>query len=122
MNLTTLERLTLRVENPFGSNRCSNYNEFFDGLLFFLPTRPRISGFHWSGEQVENMVKDLETKMSKKKITKNKRKVHAQIEDQESSGGKSKKKDETKELDDIINNIDNNNEEEGAPDMEKKLI
>lgn len=123
-NMTTLERLTLRVEMIFGKNRLDNFNEFFDGFLFFLPTRPKVSGFHWSGEQVENMVKELEIKMKNKKKNKRKNKVYPQIDDQETEVKKTTKdttKDGEVEVDDIIDNIDNN-EEEGGADFEKKLI
>lgn len=119
-NMTTLERLTLKVEMIFGKNRLDNFNQFFDGFLLFFPTRPKVSGYHWSGEQVENMVKDLENKMKKQKKIKRKNKVYPQIENKEENEKKSKKEN-TNDVDDIIDNIDNN-EEEGGDDFEKKLI
>ncbi|KAK8883009.1 hypothetical protein M9Y10_045657 [Tritrichomonas musculus] len=112
-NVTTLETFTFKVDNIFGSNRFKNFQQFFDGFFgVFLPTKPKISGFYWSGEQVVNMVKDLEEKMKKDKIAK--RKERKEKKEKESQ------KDETNDVDDIIDNIDKAKEVEG--DIEKKLI
>lgn len=76
-NYTTLEKLFVRYERKYAQDKCRNFNEFFDGFLFFLPTKPRVSGFRWSGEHVENKVKELENKMN---IRNNK--IYSQDEDQ----------------------------------------
>ncbi|KAK8884316.1 hypothetical protein M9Y10_043424 [Tritrichomonas musculus] len=76
-NYTTLEKLFVRYERKYAQDKCRNFNEFFDGFLFFLPTKPRVSGFRWSGEHVEEKVKELENKMN---IRNNK--IYSQDEDQ----------------------------------------
>ncbi|OHT08309.1 DHHC zinc finger domain containing protein [Tritrichomonas foetus] len=75
-NLTTLEKETLKCEPPFQQSKCQNFTEVFDGFFgLFLPTPPKISGFHWSGEQIENGVYELQKMMKskdrKKESTKN---------------------------------------------------
>jgi hypothetical protein len=56
LNVTTVERRAFGMTGD-ASRRWQNFRELFDGFWgVFLPTKPKISGFAWSGAEVADRI------------------------------------------------------------------
>jgi hypothetical protein len=59
INVTTMERSVLGITGD-EHQRWRNFRELFDGFWgVFLPTRPKISGFAWSGAEVAEKIERM---------------------------------------------------------------